>query len=149
MPSTWNVLKTVRSQHDYSTLVTSLALIVSQPSPRRAFDNGMSSVMPRQFALNNSFTPATRLSASSITSPNRRLQGVHRHLSTASSSMPPTPMQYDFIVIGGGSGGSGAARRAAGWYGAKTLLVENGKSGGTCVNVGQATQHGVLEKQAC
>ncbi|EON67147.1 glutathione reductase (NADPH) [Coniosporium apollinis CBS 100218] len=43
---------------------------------------------------------------------------------------------YDYIVIGGGSGGSGAARRAAGWYGAKTLLIENGPSGGCCVNVG-------------
>jgi len=50
--------------------------------------------------------------------------------------MAPTAKQYDFIVIGGGSGGSGAARRASGWYGAKTLLIENGKSGGTCVNVG-------------
>ena len=44
--------------------------------------------------------------------------------------------KYDYIVIGGGSGGSGSARRAAGWYGAKTLIVENGRSGGTCVNVG-------------
>lgn len=44
--------------------------------------------------------------------------------------------KYDYIVIGGGSGGSGAARRAAGWYGAKTLIVENSRSGGTCVNVG-------------
>ncbi|KAL2060057.1 hypothetical protein VTL71DRAFT_9879 [Oculimacula yallundae] len=43
---------------------------------------------------------------------------------------------YDYIVIGGGSGGSGTARRAAGWYGAKTLLIENGLSGGCCVNVG-------------
>lgn len=50
--------------------------------------------------------------------------------------MAPTPQQYDLIVIGGGSGGSGMARRASGWYGAKTLLIENGKSGGTCVNVG-------------
>ncbi|KAF1993939.1 glutathione reductase [Amniculicola lignicola CBS 123094] len=50
--------------------------------------------------------------------------------------MAPTTKSYDYIVIGGGSGGSGAARRAAGWYGAKTLLVENGKAGGTCVNVG-------------
>ncbi|KAM5475451.1 Glutathione reductase [Microsporum audouinii] len=44
--------------------------------------------------------------------------------------------KYDYIVIGGGSGGSGGARRAAGWYKAKTLIVENGRSGGTCVNVG-------------
>lgn len=50
--------------------------------------------------------------------------------------MAPKPKQYDFIVVGGGSGGSGAARRASGWYGAKTLLIESGLSGGTCVNVG-------------
>ncbi|CZT00536.1 probable glutathione reductase [Rhynchosporium agropyri] len=43
---------------------------------------------------------------------------------------------YEFIVIGGGSGGSGTARQASGWYGAKTLLIENGLSGGCCVNVG-------------
>ncbi|KAF2268364.1 hypothetical protein CC78DRAFT_530282 [Lojkania enalia] len=42
--------------------------------------------------------------------------------------MAPAARSYDYIVIGGGSGGSGAARRAAGWYGAKTLLVENGRS---------------------
>lgn len=50
--------------------------------------------------------------------------------------MAPTTKAFDYIVIGGGSGGSGAARRAAGWYGAKTLIIENGRSGGTCVNVG-------------
>ncbi|KLJ09611.1 glutathione reductase (NADPH) [Blastomyces silverae] len=44
--------------------------------------------------------------------------------------------KYDYIVIGGGSGGSGAARRASGWYKAKTLIIENGRSGGCCVNVG-------------
>lgn len=44
--------------------------------------------------------------------------------------------EYEFIVIGGGSGGSGTARRAASWYGKKVLLVENGRTGGTCVNVG-------------
>lgn len=30
-----------------------------------------------------------------------------------------------------------ATCRTAGWYGAKTLIVESGRSGGTCVNVGQ------------
>ena len=50
--------------------------------------------------------------------------------------MAPVAQRFDFIVIGGGSGGSGAARRASGWYGAKTLLIENKRSGGTCVNVG-------------
>jgi glutathione reductase (NADPH) len=53
------------------------------------------------------------------------------------ATMAPTEVKnYDYIVIGGGSGGSGTARRAAGWYDAKTLLIENGLSGGCCVNVG-------------
>ncbi|MDH3690497.1 MAG: glutathione-disulfide reductase [Gammaproteobacteria bacterium] len=42
---------------------------------------------------------------------------------------------YDFLVLGGGSGGIAAARRAAS-YGAKTVLIESGRIGGTCVNVG-------------
>lgn len=42
---------------------------------------------------------------------------------------------YDLIVIGGGSGGLSAAERAAG-YGARCLLVEADRLGGTCVNVG-------------
>lgn len=45
-------------------------------------------------------------------------------------------LSYDYIVLGGGSGGSGSARRAAGWYGKKTLIIESGRAGGTCVNVG-------------
>ena len=65
-----------------------------------------------------------------------RLLSIVRQFSSTPREMAPTPKQYDFIVIGGGSGGSGAARRASGWYGAKTLLIENGLSGGTCVNVG-------------
>ncbi|BCS26152.1 glutathione-disulfide reductase GLR1 [Aspergillus puulaauensis] len=71
-----------------------------------------------------------------------RLASLTRHFSstspvTDSSNMPPVQtQQYDYIVLGGGSGGSGSGRRAAGWYGAKTLIVESGRSGGTCVNVG-------------
>ncbi len=46
-------------------------------------------------------------------------------------------MSYDFdlFVIGGGSGGIATARRAA-EYGAKVGIVESGRLGGTCVNVG-------------
>lgn len=44
-------------------------------------------------------------------------------------------MLYDYLVIGGGSGGMASARRAAS-YGAKVLLVEEGRLGGTCVNRG-------------
>jgi glutathione reductase (NADPH) len=42
---------------------------------------------------------------------------------------------YDLLAIGGGSGGLAASKRAAG-YGAKTAVIEAGRLGGTCVNVG-------------
>ena len=43
--------------------------------------------------------------------------------------------KFDLVVIGGGSGGLAAAQRAA-EYGAKVVLAEAGRLGGTCVNVG-------------
>jgi glutathione reductase (NADPH) len=42
---------------------------------------------------------------------------------------------YDLVAIGAGSGGLSVAQRAA-QYGAKTAVIEAGKMGGTCVNVG-------------
>jgi glutathione reductase (NADPH) len=42
---------------------------------------------------------------------------------------------YDLIAIGGGSGGLSVAERAA-RYGKRCAVVESGKLGGTCVNVG-------------
>ncbi len=42
---------------------------------------------------------------------------------------------YDLLAIGGGSGGLSAAERAA-MYGRKAAVIEMGKMGGTCVNVG-------------
>lgn len=41
----------------------------------------------------------------------------------------------DYAVIGGGSGGIASARRAA-QHGAKVVLIESARLGGTCVNVG-------------
>jgi glutathione reductase (NADPH) len=43
--------------------------------------------------------------------------------------------QYDLIVIGGGSGGLATAKRAA-EHGARVVLIESGRLGGACVNVG-------------
>ena len=43
--------------------------------------------------------------------------------------------EYDLVVIGGGSGGLACAKRAA-TYGAKVVVVEGSRYGGTCVNVG-------------
>ena len=42
---------------------------------------------------------------------------------------------YDFLVLGGGSGGIAAAVRAAS-YGARAVVIESARLGGTCVNVG-------------
>lgn len=46
-----------------------------------------------------------------------------------------TTRSFQLLVIGGGSGGLGCARRAA-QHGASVAVVERGKLGGTCVNVG-------------
>lgn len=43
--------------------------------------------------------------------------------------------RFDLIVLGGGSGGLATAQRAA-EYGARAAVMEPGRLGGTCVNVG-------------
>ncbi len=47
----------------------------------------------------------------------------------------PMPIHYDYIAIGGGSGGLATAQRAA-EYGARVAVIQPGRLGGTCVNVG-------------
>ncbi len=42
---------------------------------------------------------------------------------------------YDYVVIGAGSGGLASAKRAAA-HGASVAIIEGGRLGGTCVNVG-------------
>jgi glutathione reductase (NADPH) len=43
--------------------------------------------------------------------------------------------EYDLLVIGGGSGGLACAQRAA-EYGARAVVIESARLGGTCVNMG-------------
>lgn len=47
----------------------------------------------------------------------------------------PAVKHFDYLVLGGGSGGIASARRAA-EFGVKVGLIESGRLGGTCVNVG-------------
>ncbi|KAI0547378.1 putative glutathione protein [Xylaria curta] len=65
-----------------------------------------------------------------------RLTSLSRQFSSSSRIMAPISKETDFLVIGGGSGGLGAARMASGKFGAKAMIVESNRLGGTCVNVG-------------
>ncbi|KAK8923032.1 Glutathione reductase [Metarhizium anisopliae BRIP 53293] len=50
--------------------------------------------------------------------------------------MAPITKETDYLVLGGGSGGLGSARMASSKFGAKAMVVEAARLGGTCVNVG-------------
>lgn len=50
--------------------------------------------------------------------------------------MAPISKETDYLVIGGGSGGLASARAASSRFGTKAMIVEGGRLGGTCVNVG-------------
>ncbi|CAO1622855.1 unnamed protein product [Sympodiomycopsis kandeliae] len=67
------------------------------------------------------------------------LSQQHSFSTTSVANMPPIDhpdQKYDLIVIGGGSGAMGMSRRAA-KYGVKVAVIEeDGRLGGTCVNVG-------------
>ncbi|HEY8588704.1 MAG TPA: FAD-dependent oxidoreductase, partial [Naasia sp.] len=51
------------------------------------------------------------------------------------ASEHPTPERFDVAVIGAGPAGTAAALRAA-ELGAKVVVLEAGRVGGTCVNTG-------------
>ena len=55
---------------------------------------------------------------------------------TAAAAASGSGSHFDYLVLGGGSGGMASARRAADLYGMKVAVVEGGRLGGTCVNVG-------------
>lgn len=50
--------------------------------------------------------------------------------------MAPISAETDYLVIGGGSGGLASCRMAAARFGAKAMVIEDKRLGGTCVNVG-------------
>jgi glutathione reductase (NADPH) len=51
---------------------------------------------------------------------------------------------FDYLVLGGGSGGLASARRASSRFAIKTAVIEHGRIGGTCVNVGCVPKKVVL-----
>lgn len=69
-----------------------------------------------------------------------RIASLSRHLSTSRSpAMPPLlTKEADLVVLGGGSGGLATARMSSYKFGAKVVVVEAKRLGGTCVNVGCA-----------
>jgi glutathione reductase (NADPH) len=56
-------------------------------------------------------------------------------VSNSSNSAKNSSFDYDLFVIGAGSGGVRASRMAS-QYGARVAVAEEGRLGGTCVNVG-------------
>ncbi|RYO79187.1 hypothetical protein DL762_008298 [Monosporascus cannonballus] len=65
-----------------------------------------------------------------------RLASFSKHFSTTPQTMAPISKETDFLVIGGGSGGLASARKASSQFGVRSMIVEAGRLGGTCVNVG-------------
>eukprot|EP01051_Picozoa_sp_SAG22_P015022 SAG22_NODE_1909_length_3328_cov_3.374419_4_plen_450_part_00 len=59
-----------------------------------------------------------------------------RAFAAAAAAGSGSGTHFDYLVLGAGSGGMASARRAADLYGAKVAVVESGRLGGTCVNVG-------------
>lgn len=142
------------SSYSHSYLSSSASLLLSSLRYARVPTISHHSLIPAR----NYHHPTTSLKLASTTTTatynpsNLRLNSLARQFSSSPPSSNPVSSadkassanmapidevhKYDYIVIGGGSGGSGAARRASGWYKAKTLIIENGRSGGCCVNVG-------------
>ncbi|KAI0804985.1 putative glutathione protein, partial [Xylaria sp. FL0064] len=92
--------------------------------------------------ISASFGGLARVPAATITkihSPRTavsRITSLSRQFSSTPRVMAPISKETDLLVIGGGSGGLGAARMASGKFGAKAMIVESNRLGGTCVNVG-------------
>ncbi|KAI1852230.1 hypothetical protein JX265_013083 [Neoarthrinium moseri] len=85
------------------------------------------------FGLLGRITVASTSKSRAATS---RVSSISRHFSSTPANMVPISKETDYLVIGGGSGGLASARMAAGKFGAKAMIIEGSRLGGTCVNVG-------------
>ena len=67
--------------------------------------------------------------------------------SSSGSDRSSAVRDFDLLVIGAGSGGIACARRAA-YHGARVGIIERGRLGGTCVNVGCVPKKVMCESHA-
>lgn len=77
-----------------------------------------------------------RIAVANPKTASQRLFTLSRQFSSTARIMAPISKETDYLVIGGGSGGLASARMAAGKFGAKAMIIEGSRLGGTCVNVG-------------
>src|SRR5580704_14163712 len=70
-----------------------------------------------------------------ILTPSSRCNMIKASSALRTSRLSGMAPEYDLVVIGGGSGGLACAQRAA-EFGARALVIERHRLGGTCVNVG-------------
>jgi len=124
------------------SLIPSTMLFVATAVVNRAGSNASrscfaSAYSPSGSARNFSVAAFANLRASAPTGHLKiRPSFFRRSASTLSmSSAGDDEYDFDYLVIGAGSGGIASARRAA-TYGAKVGVIEKGRLGGTCVNVG-------------
>lgn len=108
--------------------------IPSSSSPSTTLNNNLNLKL-------SSPSSSTSIASSRLFLSTSHLSNNLRNFSSTSNKMAPVPkptsQKYDLVVIGGGSGAMGVSRRAA-KYGKKVCVIEeDGKLGGTCVNVGE------------
>ncbi|KAE8244802.1 hypothetical protein A4X13_0g6250 [Tilletia indica] len=131
--------KLASSTRHASALLTRLGSTTLARTPLRSICTISAKLPPHS---NRTSSPAQSTAASAshrLASATAHLQSSRSFTSSASANMPPVPkpeQQYELVVIGGGSGAMGMSRRAAS-YGIKVCVIEeDGRLGGTCVNVG-------------
>lgn len=104
----------------------------------RAATNSKKTVLVSAFSTSTNYSTAAFANLRGAVSSANRVQ-VRPAFSSSTrvfmSSESDDEYDFDYLVIGAGSGGIASARRAAS-YGAKVGVVEKGRLGGTCVNVG-------------